>query len=173
MAFLPSATEVQDILDADGLKILFEKVGIPTPADGPDTSPPGNLLLALGSPATLLDIALIPTDTYLAAAHAIRPPLPGVTLGKCVQALKWARFSLGMIPDTGEYGLPQNTLAPATQPMTKAAPPVKDSSQDGGTKMSSIVDESMDRMVTMVSQESINLMYADYLQAFGCYPSES
>ena len=57
--------------------------------------------------------------------------------------------------------------------MTKAAPPVKEPSQDCGTKMSSIVDESMDRMVSMVSQESINMMYSDYAQAFGSYPSES
>ena len=90
MAFLPTPSQCDDIRFAvEPIPTIFTLVGLPCPFEAPqevDTSMPRLLFRALGNPATLLDLALIPTDVYLATVSGLDPlfslSLPGNSLSR-------------------------------------------------------------------------------------------
>ena len=146
MALLPTSVQAQEMVDANDLEMLFALVGIPTPPpEGQDDVLPRLFFRALGNPVTLSELALIPTEVYATTAAGLQPQATPLAQGRCVQAQKWARHALGLIPDTGCLG-PGYALVPAPEAISTLAvvPPLGAPAPNLGTKTSSIADESMD-----------------------------
>ena len=172
---LPNASQVDGILrDDDVVGAIFEFAGLPTPMGQLDTKLPRTLVKELGEPSTAMELALIPNAAFWASLGQLNPKPSGVMQGVCMQALRVARRCVDLDPNSGD--IIHRQVSPPPGAFSQAAPAVQGSVAGAspigsGIKMGSILDDSMDRPVTMLKQEDINVMYADYEKFYGNYPS--
>ena len=65
---MPTVSEVDEIVNDNSVQFLFARLGLPTSPSDLNPSLPSALLEALGYLTTLIDLALIPTDTFMSRA---------------------------------------------------------------------------------------------------------
>ena len=140
-----------------------------------------SLRTALGDPARVRELALVPRPAWDAMAQALKVPGPNdadgnpgpprdltlVEKARVESARRVALLRMGVAPDSpGGTGPPAPSPAPGPGPSTGDSPPGARK-----LKLSSVLDPTLDAEVTPLGQAEVQQLYQDYKTKFGDYPS--
>ena len=166
----PTDAELQAITDLPG---VFTWAGV---TGGLERS----LRTALGDPARVRELALVPRPAWDAMAQALKVPGPNdadgnpgpprdltlVEKARVESARRVALLRMGVAPDSpGGTGPPAPSPAPGPGPSTGGSPGARK------LKLSSVLDPTLDAEVTPLGQAEVQQLYQDYKTKFGDYPS--